>query len=90
MLLALLGHSHHLRYSGLLQLQLYLNNLSSFQGPLYKDGKRTAVLLDIEQYNNLMEELEELESIRAYDAAKSSGEEAIPFEQAIKEIEKQR
>jgi hypothetical protein len=37
-----------------------------------------------------MEELEELESIRAYDAAKSSGEEAIPFEQAIKEIEKQR
>ena len=55
-----------------------------------KDGKRTVVLLDIEQYNNLMEELEELESIRAYDAAKSSGEEAIPFEQAIKEIEKQR
>jgi len=54
------------------------------------NGKRTAVLLDIEEYKNLMEELEELESIRVYDAAKSSGEEAIPFEQAIKEIEKQR
>jgi hypothetical protein len=34
--------------------------------------------------------LEELESIRAYDVAKSSGDEAIPFEQAIEEIEKQR
>lgn len=31
------------------------------------------------------EDLEELESIRAYDAAKASGEEAIPFEQALRD-----
>ncbi|HEV2882981.1 MAG TPA: hypothetical protein VGX24_17050 [Pyrinomonadaceae bacterium] len=37
-----------------------------------------------------LEELEELEAIRAYDAAKSSGEEAIPLEQAIVEIERAR
>jgi len=53
-------------------------------------GKRTAILLDIEEYNKVLEELEELESIRAFDAAKSSGDEAIPFEQAVAEIEKQR
>ena len=55
-----------------------------------EDGKRTAILLDVEEYNKLLEELEELESIRAFDAAKSSGDEAIPFEQAVAEIEKQR
>ena len=55
-----------------------------------EDGKRTAILLEVEEYNKLLEELEELESIRAFDAAKSSGDEAIPFEQAVAEIEKQR
>jgi hypothetical protein len=35
-------------------------------------------------------DLEQLESIRAYDAAKASGEEAIPFQQAIQEIERAR
>jgi hypothetical protein len=35
-------------------------------------------------------DLEELESIRAYDAAKASGDEAIPFEQALQEIETSR
>ena len=34
--------------------------------------------------------MEELESIRAYDAAKSSGDEAIPFDQAVREIERDR
>jgi hypothetical protein len=51
-------------------------------------GNRIGVLLDIEDYQKLLAELEELESIRAYDAAKASGDEAIPFEQAIAEIEK--
>lgn len=55
-----------------------------------KDGNRTAVLLDIAHYHALMEELEELDSIRAYDAAKAAGEEVIPFEQAIQEIEQSR
>jgi PHD/YefM family antitoxin component YafN of YafNO toxin-antitoxin module len=55
-----------------------------------ENGKRTAILLEIEEYNKLLEELEELESIRAFDSAKSSGDEAVPFEQAVAEIEKQR
>ena len=42
-------------------------------------GNRTAVLLDMEDYQKLLDELEELESIRAYDTAKASRDEAIPF-----------
>ena len=53
-------------------------------------GERLSVLLDIKDYRKLLEELEELECLRAYDAAKSSGDEAIPFEQAIEEIERER
>lgn len=54
------------------------------------DGNRTAVLLDIEEYRQLLEALEELESIRAYDAAKAADDEEIPFEQAVEEIGKRR
>jgi hypothetical protein len=52
-----------------------------------ESGNRTAVLLDLARYFELLAAQEELESIRAYDEAKSSGDEAIPFSQAIKEIE---
>ena len=52
-----------------------------------ENGQRIGVLLDIEDYRQLLEEVEELEAIRAYDAAKASGEEAVPLEQALAEIE---
>jgi hypothetical protein len=52
-----------------------------------ESGNKTAVLLAIERYSELIEAQEELESIRAYDEAKSSNDVAIPFEQAVKEIE---
>lgn len=51
-------------------------------------GERVGVLLDIDDYRKILEGLEELESVRAYDVAKASGDEAIPFEQAIEEIER--
>jgi len=53
-------------------------------------GNRVGVFLDVDDYRRLLEELEELESIRAYDAAKASGDEAIPFAQAVAEIERER
>lgn len=55
-----------------------------------ENGARVGVILRIEAYQKLLEDLEELESIRAYDAAKSSGDAAIPFEKAIREIEQDR
>lgn len=50
-------------------------------------GNKTAVLVRIDRYSELLEAQEELEAIRAYDEAKASNDEAIPFSQAIKEIE---
>jgi len=52
-----------------------------------ESGNKTAVLLEVERYVELLEAQEELESIRAYDEAKASKSEAIPFAQAVKEIE---
>lgn len=51
-------------------------------------GNRVGVLLDIQHYEKLLEELEDLDCIRAYDGAKASGDEAIPLEEAIEEIER--
>ena len=53
-------------------------------------GNKIAVILPMDEYKRICEELEELESIRAYDAAKGSKDEMIPFEQAIEEIERSR
>jgi hypothetical protein len=44
-------------------------------------------MLAIQRYVELLEAQEELESIRAYDDAKASNDERIPFAQAVKEIE---
>ena len=44
-------------------------------------------MLPVHEFNNMPEQLEELEKIKAYDAAKASDDEIMPFEQAIKEIE---
>ena len=55
------------------------------------DGKRTGVLLDLETYEQLLEAWEELDDIRAYDAAKAridaGEEEVIPFEAAMAELD---
>jgi len=53
-------------------------------------GNRVAVILDLEQYEALTEAAEELDALRAYDEAKAANDEAIPFDQAIREIEQAR
>lgn len=53
-------------------------------------GNRSGVLIGMERYSQLIEAFEELEDIRAYDEAIASGDQAIPFEQAIREIEQSR
>jgi PHD/YefM family antitoxin component YafN of YafNO toxin-antitoxin module len=50
-------------------------------------GNRVAVLIDIDEYQKVLEALEELESINAFDEAKASNDEMIPFDQAVNEIE---
>lgn len=48
---------------------------------------KTSVVLLIEEWNEILSAMEELDDIRAYDHAKSTTDEVIPFEQAINEIE---
>jgi antitoxin Phd len=51
-----------------------------------QDGKKTAAILDIEEYERLLEELEDLEDIRALEAAIAEGGESVPWEEVIHEI----
>lgn len=49
-------------------------------------GNRIGVFLPIKDYNKLLEELEELEDIKAYDKAMSGKPEFVPLSQALKQI----
>jgi hypothetical protein len=55
-----------------------------------KKGKKMGVMLDLTEYEKILEKLEELESIWAYDLAKAAKEKSIPFTKAVKDIEKRR
>jgi len=52
--------------------------------------RRQAVVLALDEWQKVLEDLEELDDIRAYDAAKADPQEAIPFEQAVREIREGR
>lgn len=45
-----------------------------------------AVIINIKEWENIMEKLEMLDDIEAYDKAKKQQDTIIPFEQAVKEI----
>ncbi len=53
-------------------------------------GKKVSVLLPIKEYQKLLDELEELEDIKAYDNATTRKQEFIPLDKALKEIEATR
>lgn len=53
-------------------------------------GNLTGVLLNVEYYEKLVNALEELDAIRAYDEAKDSHSEPLPAAQAFEEIERGR
>ena len=48
---------------------------------------RKAVLLPVAEWEHVVEELEELDDIRAYDAAKANAQESLPFEKAVREVQ---
>lgn len=49
---------------------------------------KKAVIIPYPEWEKVLEEMEELEDIRAYDAAKAENDEILPFDQAIEEIRK--
>ncbi len=48
--------------------------------------QKKSVVLPFNEWENIMSEIEELDDIRSFDAAKADAGITIPFEQAIKEI----
>jgi PHD/YefM family antitoxin component YafN of YafNO toxin-antitoxin module len=59
-----------------------------------ENGKHISVILPIEEYERMIEALEDLEDVRLYDEAKAAlqrGEsEVVPLEQAMHEIREGR
>jgi PHD/YefM family antitoxin component YafN of YafNO toxin-antitoxin module len=54
-----------------------------------EDGKPVSVILSISTYKKILDELEELEEIRAYDKAKKSNDEILPFEEALDKFKRE-
>jgi len=56
--------------------------------PLKKRAARS-VVVPIAEWERILEELEELDDIRAYDAAMAEASESVPFDQAVHEFHEQ-
>ena len=52
-----------------------------------KDKHPKAVLLPVSEWEQVMNDLEELDDIRTYDKVKASPQDSIPFDQAVREIQ---
>ena len=52
------------------------------------DGNKKAIVVPMSEWQKILEALEELDDIKAYDEAKSKPSNPIPFEKAIEEIQK--
>ena len=51
-----------------------------------QESKKKAVVIPYSQWEDILEALEELDDIKAYDEAKAQDAEVIPFDRAVKEI----
>lgn len=55
-----------------------------------KKGKKIAVILPIEDYQKMLDELDAVEDVKLYDKSKKNFEESIIAEEAFKSIESKR
>lgn len=55
-----------------------------------KKGKKTAVVLPIDKYNKLIEQLEDLHDVKLFDVAMKNKGKSIPIDEAFTMIESQR
>jgi PHD/YefM family antitoxin component YafN of YafNO toxin-antitoxin module len=53
-----------------------------------KKGKKLSVVISVTEYKKMLEELEELDDIRLYDAVKAKNEKSIPFSQYLQQRRK--
>jgi len=55
-----------------------------------ENQRPTDVVLTIDQWRQIQDDLDQLDDIRAYDAAQASPQDAVPLRQAIQEIRESR
>ena len=53
-------------------------------------GKKVSAIISMEEFKIIMEELDDLEDLRLYDAAKMSNEPSIPIDEAFKIMDEKR
>ena len=51
-----------------------------------KSSKKIWVVLPLKEFKTMIQELEELEDIRAYDESKSDKQPSVPIDEAFKQI----
>lgn len=54
------------------------------------NGKKIAVILPLKSYEKMMDELDELDAIKAYDKIKAGKAKFVPAEEMFSAIEKKR
>lgn len=55
-----------------------------------QEGKKISVVISVEEFESMMEMLDELEDVRIYDKAKLSDDPSIPIDEAFELIESLR
>ena len=50
-----------------------------------EEGKKISVVIPLVEFEQMMEELDELDDIRLYDEAKKSTEPSMPFDEYVKQ-----
>ena len=50
-----------------------------------KDGNKMSVVIPLDEYEQILEELDELDDIRLYDEAEKSNEPSMPFDEYVKQ-----
>ena len=50
-----------------------------------KDGKKMSVVIPLDEYEQILEELDELDDIRLFDKAEKSNEPSMPFDEYVKQ-----
>jgi hypothetical protein len=55
-----------------------------------KEGEKIAVVISIEEYEKLLDELEDAEAIREFQEAKAADEPSVTLEEAVEKIKREQ